>query len=429
MQMRVSMCASVCLVACLLLIDSVSAARFVTASSASLSQAAFSPSINQAGLRIILSNFTFEGAAAYIDDNCYRCSQQPFPASGNFSSGLPYSRVSTDFGQRYYFYDASSSSALGTFWYHFEELGLYTLKVVSQAEGLLAVLTIDYEPQRSKYWDLYVCVIVMTCLSVFGCFFPFVYERLTRRYSSKGRAEYEADPADADIPDPYGLRNNANNPLLPSTSEHDSRRRGSRRAGSFSEDLLPPLRVSPRPKKERVLSLDTFRGLSVAIMIFVNYGGGGYWFFNHSAWNGLTLADLVFPWFIFMMGASMALSLDPNKDDGSPLQTVWKITKRSAILFFLGLMISNENSTLESLRIFGVLQRFGVSYFVVGLVMMFTSQLEQNQTTCTDVRTHLLEWLVILVIASIHIGITFGLEVPGCGKGCVVFFILLLVSA
>jgi len=42
-----------------------------------------------------------------------------------------------------------------------------------------------------------------------------------------------------------------------------------------------------------VISLDVFRGLSVAIMIFVNYGGGGYYFFNHSIWNGLTVADLV----------------------------------------------------------------------------------------------------------------------------------------
>jgi heparan-alpha-glucosaminide N-acetyltransferase len=36
-------------------------------------------------------------------------------------------------------------------------------------------------------------------------------------------------------------------------------------------------------------------------MIFVNYGGGGYWFFEHPPWNGLTLADLVFPWYVFEM--------------------------------------------------------------------------------------------------------------------------------
>jgi len=61
--------------------------------------------------------------------------------------------------------------------------------------------------------------------------------------------------------------------------------------------------------KERLRSLDTFRGMSLVIMIFVNYGGGGYYFFNHSIWNGLTVADLVFPWFIWIMGTSMAISL------------------------------------------------------------------------------------------------------------------------
>jgi len=45
-------------------------------------------------------------------------------------------------------------------------------------------------------------------------------------------------------------------------------------------------------------------------MIFVNLGGANFWFFNHSIWNGLTFADLPFPWFIWIMGTSMALSFD-----------------------------------------------------------------------------------------------------------------------
>lgn len=39
-----------------------------------------------------------------------------------------------------------------------------------------------------------------------------------------------------------------------------------------------------------------FDRLSLMVMVFVNYGGGGYWFFDHPPWNGLTVADLVFPW-------------------------------------------------------------------------------------------------------------------------------------
>lgn len=62
-------------------------------------------------------------------------------------------------------------------------------------------------------------------------------------------------------------------------------------------------------KKERIRSLDTFRGISIVLMIFVNYGGGGYNFFEHAIWNGLTLADLVFPWFLWIMGVCIPMSL------------------------------------------------------------------------------------------------------------------------
>ena len=46
-------------------------------------------------------------------------------------------------------------------------------------------------------------------------------------------------------------------------------------------------RSDPRPEKKRIESIDVFRGICLVIMIFVNYGGGQYWFFHHSPWNGL----------------------------------------------------------------------------------------------------------------------------------------------
>ena len=68
--------------------------------------------------------------------------------------------------------------------------------------------------------------------------------------------------------------------------------------------LQPPSPVSA-PQKKRINSLDAFRGLALTLMIFVNYGGGGYYFFNHSTWNGLTVADLLFPWFVWIMGVTV----------------------------------------------------------------------------------------------------------------------------
>lgn len=69
-----------------------------------------------------------------------------------------------------------------------------------------------------------------------------------------------------------------------------------------------PTAAAAVAKPARLKSLDTFRGFALCLMIFVNYGGGGYWFFEHASWNGLTFADLLFPWFMWMMGVSMALS-------------------------------------------------------------------------------------------------------------------------
>jgi heparan-alpha-glucosaminide N-acetyltransferase len=68
----------------------------------------------------------------------------------------------------------------------------------------------------------------------------------------------------------------------------------------------------PTPRvNNRLLSLDCFRGMNILLMVFVNLGGGSYWYINHSYWNGMTIADLVFPWFIFIMGVTIGVTLKP----------------------------------------------------------------------------------------------------------------------
>lgn len=97
------------------------------------------------------------------------------------------------------------------------------------------------------------------------------------------------------------------------------------------------------------------RRFSLVIMIFVNYGGGGYWFFNHSAWNGLTVADLVFPWFIWIMGVSLVFSFSGRSQD-SLWSKLYQIIRRTIILFGLGLFLNTNTEgiyaviTTESLR-------------------------------------------------------------------------------
>lgn len=75
-------------------------------------------------------------------------------------------------------------------------------------------------------------------------------------------------------------------------------------------------------------------------MIFVNYGGGGYWFFSHSIWNGITVADLVFPWFVWIMGVSIVYSFNGRKKD-SFKSRLYQVVRRSVILLGLGLFLNN----------------------------------------------------------------------------------------
>ena len=97
-----------------------------------------------------------------------------------------------------------------------------------------------------------------------------------------------------------------------------------------------------RPRrKRRVKSLDAFRGLAIVIMIFVNYGGGGYSFFAHAKWNGLTIADLVFPWFMWIMGVSLVISIQSQlRNSKSRADLIKNVIRRSVILFCLGLIVN-----------------------------------------------------------------------------------------
>ncbi|XP_015686955.1 heparan-alpha-glucosaminide N-acetyltransferase [Protobothrops mucrosquamatus] len=181
---------------------------------------------------------------------------------------------------------------------------------------------------------------------------------------------------------------------------------------------------------QRLRSLDTFRGLALTIMVFVNYGGGKYWFFKHQSWNGLTIADLVFPWFVFIMGTSVSLSLSAMLRRGcSKWQLLGKVLWRSLLLFLIGLIVVNPNYclgplSLDNLRIPGVLQRLACTYFVVAtLELLFAKPTPENSTLETsypalqDILPYWPQWLFMLALEGLWLGLTFLLTVPGCPKG------------
>ena len=176
-------------------------------------------------------------------------------------------------------------------------------------------------------------------------------------------------------------------------------------------------------QSRRVRSLDAFRGLSITIMIFVNYGGGSYYFFNHSPWNGLTVADLVFPWFIWIMGVSLAISTQSQLRNSVPRKRlVLRVLKRSAILIFLGLIINSKSgqpSDLRTLRLPGVLQRFGLTYLIVGLTeaLLLPRQYPEVSSPLLDLTSSPWQWLVAACCVSLYSLVTFLLPVPDCPTG------------
>jgi len=143
------------------------------------------------------------------------------------------------------------------------------------------------------------------------------------------------------------------------------------------------LDVPAAPK--RLLSLDAFRGLTIATMILVNNPGDWsniYGPLKHADWHGCTPTDLVFPFFLFIVGVAIPFAQAARLKRLKPGQTrtslVPAIVRRSVVLFLLGFAISaiplGTNSGIlnwPELRIMGVLQRIGICYFFAAMLGLF----------------------------------------------------------
>ncbi|KAB7498605.1 Heparan-alpha-glucosaminide N-acetyltransferase [Armadillidium nasatum] len=189
---------------------------------------------------------------------------------------------------------------------------------------------------------------------------------------------------------------------------------------------LNQIEATSHSVSKRLNSLDTFRGYLIAIimMIFVNYKGGKYYFFNHSPWNGLTVADLVFPWFMWIMGVSLILSIHSQlRRQVTRSSMVFKIFKRSFILFGLGIINNSlKSNNLPNFRIFGVLQRFSLCYFINAIPEVFFMKGELVEYDSSLFRIQDLfhswaQWLIIDFLVIVHTVLTFALKVPGCPTG------------
>jgi predicted acyltransferase len=130
--------------------------------------------------------------------------------------------------------------------------------------------------------------------------------------------------------------------------------------------------VTPPGAPPRLLSVDALRGLTVAAMVLVNNPGtwsAVYRPLQHAEWHGWTPTDMVFPFFLFVVGISIALALGPALERGASGLPV-RVLRRAAVIFALGLLLhALPFFPLATLRIPGVLQRIAVCYLLAALLV------------------------------------------------------------
>lgn len=132
----------------------------------------------------------------------------------------------------------------------------------------------------------------------------------------------------------------------------------------------------------RLISLDVFRGITVAAMILVNNPGDWghiYAPLEHAHWHGCTPTDLIFPFFLFIVGVSIVYALDgARRQPETHGRTMVRILKRSAILFGLGLLSALfPRFEFETVRIPGVLARISWVFLICGILFLKTTRWQQ----------------------------------------------------
>ena len=128
----------------------------------------------------------------------------------------------------------------------------------------------------------------------------------------------------------------------------------------------------------RLLSLDVFRGITIAAMIMVNNPGSWSYVYKplgHAEWHGCTPTDLVFPFFLFIVGISISLALTKRKERGDAHGAIIKkILKRTAIIFLLGIFLAGfPYFNFSTIRIPGVLQRIALVYGIAAIIFLKTN--------------------------------------------------------
>ncbi|XP_072293662.1 heparan-alpha-glucosaminide N-acetyltransferase [Eucyclogobius newberryi] len=321
----------------------------------------------------------------YTSDHCYKCVHQLLATVGPNSSSSSVI-VSTKFTLTTQVESQTSNDSLCNWSHAYAEGGHYLIHIgVSEVPSEPSCSLIVQKSPHNVYLPLLVAALVLLLLSVSIVAVPYIYKRRgtwtfvravccgSRGYSVDDNEPPECDPA----------------------------------------------------KSTRLQSLDTFRGFAMTIIVFVNYGGGGYWFFQHVPWNGLTVADLLLPWIVFIMGTSVVMAFSAMQTKGvGRLHLIRKLTTRTVVLMLLGFCFLNYSPrdgplSWSWLRVPGVLQRLGFTYLVLALLQTSWGLISVplRPKPLQDLTLYWPQWVAVVLLVTLWLCLTFLLPVPNCPTG------------
>jgi predicted acyltransferase len=181
---------------------------------------------------------------------------------------------------------------------------------------------------------------------------------------------------------------------------------------------------APESYPQRLISLDAFRGFTIASMLLVNNPGDWghiYSQLGHAKWSGWTFTDWVFPFFLFICGVSMTFSLGRRAEAGANrLLLIWQLGKRAAIIFGIGFLLNLiPYFNFETVRIPGVLQRIAICTLLAAPIVVYFSWAQQAIwiVVLLAIYTALMLWLPVPDVAG---NIAAGALEPGRDVGAFV---------
>ncbi|OVA03075.1 Protein of unknown function DUF1624 [Macleaya cordata] len=178
--------------------------------------------------------------------------------------------------------------------------------------------------------------------------------------------------------------------------------------------------ASSSSSKRRLVSLDVFRGLTVALMILVDDAGGVLPAINHSPWDGVTLADFVMPFFLFIVGVSLGLTY---KKLPCRVVATRKAILRALKLLILGLVLQGSGYLhglndltygvdIQRIRWTGILQRIAIAYLVTALCEIWLRGTDVVKSELSLVKKYQFQWILTLVLTITYASLLYGLYVP-----------------